>query len=366
MPVTDGRGLERFIGFPYAHYRGDPLWVPQLRMDMRTLLSPKKNPFFQHAQAQYFLALDGGGRIVGRIAGITNAAHNAEHHDKIGFYGFFESVNDPDVARALFDAAGSWVKAKGMDTLRGPMSPSINDECGLLVEGFDTPPTLMMPHNPRYYVQLTEGAGFRKAMDLLCYQPARPAPPERVARAADVLAKRKGITLRPFNMKRFKEEVELIKKLYNDAWEKNWGFVPMTDAEIDHLAKQLKPVVVPDLIVFAETAGQTVGFAVALPDMNVALKHNPSGRLFPGLISILWAARKINRARILLLGTIPEYRGSGIDAMLYHWIWTKANAHGIFWGEGGWVLDNNPAMKNGMIRLGFEAYKTYRVFDRPL
>jgi GNAT superfamily N-acetyltransferase len=274
-------------------------------------------------------------------------------------------VNDPDVARALFDAAGAWVKAKGMDTLRGPMSPSINDECGLLVDGFDTPPTLMMPHNPRYYVQLTEGAGFRKAMDLLCYQPARPAPPERVARAADVLAKRKGITLRPFNMKRFKEEVELIKKLYNDAWEKNWGFVAMTDAEIDHLAKQLKPVVIPDLIVFAEKDGQTVGFAVALPDMNVALKKNPSGRLFPGIISILWAARKINRARILLLGTIPEYRGSGVDAMLYHWIWTKANAHGIFWGEGGWVLENNPAMKNGMIRLGFAAYKTYRLYDRP-
>jgi GNAT superfamily N-acetyltransferase len=366
VPVTDGRGLERFIGFPYDHYRGDPLWVPQLRMDMRTLLSPKKNPFFQHAEAQYFLALDGADRIVGRIAAIVNAAHNAEHHDKVGFYGFFESVNDPDVARALFDAAGAWVKAKGMNTLRGPMSPSINDECGLLVDGFDTPPTLMMPHNPRYYVQLTEGAGFKKAMDLLAYQPARPAPPERVVRAADVLAKRKGITLRPFNMKRFKEEVELIKKLYNGAWEKNWGFVPMTDAEIDHLAKQLKPVVVPDLIVFAEKAGQTVGFAVALPDMNVALKKNPSGRLFPGLISILWAARKINRARILLLGTIPEYRGSGVDAMLYHWIWTKANAHGIFWGEGGWVLDNNPAMKNGMVRLGFEAYKTYRVYDRPL
>ena len=364
--MTDGRGLERFIAFPYDHYRGDPLWVPQLRMDMRTLLSPKKNPFFQHAEAQYFLALDGADRVVGRIAAITNAGHNAEHHDKIGFYGFFESVNDPDVARALFDAAGAWVKAKGMDTLRGPMSPSINDECGLLVDGFDTPPTLMMPHNPRYYVQLTEGAGFRKAMDLLCYQPARPAPPERVARAADVLAKRKGITLRPFNMKRFKEEVELIKKLYNGAWEKNWGFVAMTDAEIDHLAKQLKPVVVPDLIVFAEKDGQTVGFAVALPDMNVALKKNPSGRLFPGLISILWAARKINRARILLLGTIPEYRGSGVDAMLYHWIWTKANAHGIYWGEGGWVLENNPAMKNGMIRLGFEAYKTYRIYDRPL
>ena len=364
-PVTDGRDFERFVAFPYDLYRGDPLWVPQLRMDVRTLLSKKKNPFFQHAEAEYFLAWNGD-RVVGRIAAIKNDAHNREHHDRVGFYGFFESVNDQQVANALFEAAGAWVKSKGMDTLRGPMSPSVNDECGLLVDGFDTPPTLMMPHNRRDYVTLTERAGFKKAKDLLVYESTTTEPPERILRAAEVVAKRKGITLRKFNMKRFAEEVEIIKKLYNEAWEKNWGFVPMTDAEIDHLAKQLKPVVVPDLICFAEREGKVIGFAVALPDLNVALKKNPSGRLFPGIIKILLAARKISRVRILLLGALPEYRQTGVDALMYHWIWTKGTALGYNWGEGGWILEDNPAMNNGLLRLGFRVYKTYRIYDRPL
>ena len=364
-PVTDGRDFERFVAFPYDLYRGDPLWVPQLRMDVRTLLSREKNPFFQHAEAEYFLAWDGD-RVVGRIAAIKNDAHNREHHDRVGFYGFFESENDQQVANALFDAAGAWVKAKGLDTLRGPMSPSVNDECGLLVDGFDTPPTLMMPHNHRDYVTLTERAGFTKAKDLLVYESTTTRPPDRILRAAEVVAKRKGITLRKFNLKRFAEEVEIIKRLYNEAWEKNWGFVPMTDAEIDHLAKQLKPVVVPDVICFAERAGKVIGFAVALPDLNVALKRNPSGRLFPGIIKILWAARKISRLRILLLGALPEYRQTGVDALMYHWIWTKGTALGYNWGEGGWILEDNPAMNNGLLRLGFRVYKTYRIYDRPL
>jgi hypothetical protein len=363
--VQDGRDLERFVAFPYDLYRGDPLWVPQLRMDVRTLLSRTKNPFFQHAEAQYLLAWNGD-RLVGRIAAIKNDAHNREHNDKVGFYGFFESVNDQQVANALFDAAGAWVKGKGLDTLRGPMSPSVNDECGLLVDGFDTPPTVMLPHNRRDYVTLTEKAGFQKAKDLLVYESTTTEPPERILRAAEVIAKRKGITLRAFNMKRFADEVEIIKRLYNEAWEKNWGFVPMTDAEIDHLAKQLKPVVVPDVICFAEREGKAIGFAVALPDLNVALKKNPSGRLFPGIIKILWAARKISRLRILLLGALPEYRQTGVDALMYHWIWTKGTALGYHWGEGGWILEDNPAMNNGLLRLGFRVYKTYRIYDRKL
>jgi len=363
-PVANGRGLNRFIAFPYQHYRGDPLWVPPLRMDVRTLLSPVKNPFFQHAAAQYFLARRNG-RPVGRIAAIKNDAHNRAHGDRVGFYGFFESIDDQAVANTLFDAAATWLRTAGFRVMRGPMSPSINDECGLLVAGFETPPTLMMPHNRAYYVALHDGYGFTKAKDLLAFQSTDVQLPERIARAAQVIAQRKGITLRALNMKRFREEVELVKALYNRAWEKNWGFVPLTEAEIDHLAKQLKPIVVPDLVCFAERQGEVIGFAVALPDLNVALKHNPAGRIF-GLPKILWYARRIHRLRILLLGTLKEYRMTGVDALMYHWIWTKGLAHGYTWGEGGWILEDNAPMVNAALALGFRPYKTYRIYDKPL
>ena len=333
-------------------------------MDVRTLLTPSKNPFFEHAQAQYFLA-HADGRTVGRIAAIKNDAHTREHGDKVGFYGFFECVNDPTVARMLFDAAAGWLRERGFRVLRGPMSPSINDECGLLVEGFDTPPTLMMPHNPAYYVGLHDAYGFTKARDLLAFESTSSEMPERIARAATVLAERKRITLRPLSMKRFKQEVELVKALYNQAWEKNWGFVPLTEAEIDHLAKQLKPIVVADLVCFAEREGKVIGFAVALPDLNVALKHNPSGRLY-GLPKILWYSRNITRIRILLLGTLKEYRMTGVDALMYHWIWAKGTARGYNWGEGGWILEDNAPMVNAALQLGFRPYKTYRIYDKPL
>jgi len=368
VPVSDGHGLNRFIAFPYQHYRRDPLWVPQLRMDVRTLLSPKKNPFWKHASAQYFLARapsGARGRTVGRIAGIKNNAHNRTWNDRVGFYGFFECVDDQEVANALFDAAGAWLRQEGLTTMRGPASPSLNDECGLLLQGFDTPPTLMMSHNPSYYVRLTERAGFRKAKDLICYESTGTDMPERLVRGAKLVAARKGITLRALDLKRFREEVETIKRLYNAAWEQNWGTVPLTDEEIDHLAKQLKPIVVPELIAFAELRGETIGFAVALPDFNVALKHNPSGRVY-GLPMILWHARKISRVRILLLGALKEYRHTGVDALMYQWIWEKGTAKGFRWGEGGWVLEDNAAMVNGMLRLGFRPYKTYRIYDRSL
>jgi GNAT superfamily N-acetyltransferase len=364
-PVSGGRDLEQFISFPYDHYRGDPMWAPQLRMDVRTLLSPKKNPFFQHAEAQYFLARSNG-RPVGRIAAIKNDAHNRTWQDKVGFYGFFESVDDQAVADALFDAAGAWLRARGCDTMRGPASPSTNDECGLLVDGFETPATLMMPHNPRSYVALTERAGFHKAKDLICYESTYTELPERLDRGAKLVAQRRGITLRSLDLKRFTQEVETIKGVYNAAWEQNWGTVPLTDAEIDHLAKQLKPIVVPELVVFAEMKGEIIGFGVALPDLNVALRHNPSGRLFPGLVKVLWHARKISRLRVMLLGALPAYRHTGVDALMYHWIWTQGHARGYRWGEAGWILEDNAPMTNAALNLGFRPYKTYRMYDRAL
>src|SRR5437588_79382 len=226
-------------------------------------------------------------------------------------------------------------------------------------------PTETTPDNPPCNVGRNGGDGIAKAEDLLAFESTIARMPESIARAAKAIAERRNMTLRPLNMRRFRQEVGLVKARYNQAWEKNWGFVPLTDAEIDHLAKQLKPIVEPDLVCFAERQGEVIGFAVALPDFNVALKHNPSGRLY-GLPKILWYARKIHRCRILLLGTVKAYRMSGVDALMYHWIWTKGATHGYHWGEGGWILEDNVPMVNGALQLGFRPYKTYRIYDKPL
>ncbi len=361
--------LRRFIAFPYRLHRGDPFWVPPLRMDVKKILSREKNPFFEHAEAEYFLAeREERGRVevVGRVAACDNEAHNRAHDDNIGFFGFFECVDDETVAVPLLDAAAAWLRERGRDAVRGPASFSTNDECGLLVDGFDTPPAILTPWTPPYYIDLVEACGFTKAKDLYQFQSTDDQLPERLVRAGRRLAQRQKIMLRSIDMKRFDDEIEIIKRLYNAAWERNWGFVPMTDHEIDHMAKDMKQVVVPELVVFAEREGEPIGFAVALPDMNVALKRNPSGRLFPGIVKILLAMRGINRARILLLGLKEEYRRSGADALMYHWIWEKGYARGYRWAEAGWILEDNAPMKNGLTRIGFEHYKTLRLYDRAL
>lgn len=369
--ARDRRDLKRFIDLPYRLHARDPVWVPPLRRDVESLLSRSKNPFFEHAEAEYFIA-ERGDEVVGRIAAISNRLHNETHGDRVGFFGFFETVDDQAVADALLNAAGEWCRAHNHDVLRGPASFSVNDECGLLVSGFERPPTLMMPHNPRYYVDLLERAGFSKARDLWVYQGGseeRYVPvPERLARGTELIRQRQGITLRSLNMKDFEGEVERIKELYNAAWEKNWGFVPMTDREIDHLAEQFKPVVIPELVPMAEKDGKLIGFGIALPDLNVVFRRHRSGRLFPMILDLLWSLkmRRIRRARILLLGVRPDYRGKGVDAMLYHWIWTRSGERRIYWGEAGWILEDNPAMNAGLEKMTFKVYKTYRLYDRPI
>lgn len=338
---------------------------------MKLLLSREKNPFFEHAQAEYFLA-ERNGEVVGRIAAISNRLHNDTHHDKVGFFGFFESIDDQAVADALFDKAAEWCRARGHDVMRGPASFSTNDECGLLVDGFDKPPTIMTPHNPPYYIRLLDAAGFAKAKDLLMYEGGSMehfvVPPERLSRAVEIMMQRAGVTFRPLDMTDFKAEVERVKVLYNACWEKNWGFIPMTDKEIDHLAVQFKPVVVPDQVVFAMKDGREIGFALALPDFNVVFQKNRNGRMFPVVLKLLWALKreKIRRARVLLLGVLPEYRGKGIDSALYHWIWTKSGDHGMYWAEGGWLLEDNPAIRLGLEKMTFTHYKTYRLYDKKI
>lgn len=296
--------------------------------------------------------------------------HNETHGDRVGFFGFFECERDPTVARALVGAAAEWVRARDLDTLRGPASFSTNDECGLLVWGFEAPNTVMMPHNPPWYPELLAEAGLHPVKDLLVYEGGSvhefvPVP-ERLTRAITLVRDRLGLTLRTLRMDRFREEVELVKQLYNRCWERNWGFVPMTEPEIDHLASQFRPVVVPELVPIVEKDGQPIAFGLALPDLNQVLATNRSGRLFPAALRLLWALKRqrIRRLRILLLGVVPEYRGKGIDALLYHHIWTAGGRRGFSWGEAGWILEDNPAMNVALVKMGFRHYKTYRLYDR--
>lgn len=340
---------------------------------MAAALDRRRNPFFEHGEAEYFIA-ERGGEVVGRIAAIANRLHNETHGDKVGFFGFFEAEDDQQVADRLFEAAAAWLRERGFDSMRGPTSFSVNDEAGLLVQGFDAPPTVMMPHNPPYYEKLVLGAGFAAAKDLFAYQggdrtlTAYDPVPERLTRAVEIMRQRMGITVRALDLRHFEREVDHIKAIYNAAWEKNWGFVPMTDREIEHLAHQFKPVVVPDIIPMAEKDGKVVGFGLALPDLNVVFRGNRKGYLLPVLPKLLWWLKreKIRKARIPLLGILPEYRGRGLDAVLYHWIWTRAAEHGMYWGEAGWILEDNPAMRAGLEKMRFTVYKTYRLYDRAL
>jgi len=369
--VSTARDLRDFIDLVYRLNAADPAWVPPLRIDLRARLSRKQNPFFEHGEADYFLA-ERDGKVAGRIAAVANRRHDEVHRDGAAFFGFFECIDDPVVAAGLFDAVGAWARERGYHTLRGPASFSVNDEWGLLVDGFDTPPTLMMPHNPPYYVDLVEANGFTKAMDLWAFEGGDPVrrttAPERSIRAVELLRKRLGLTVRAFDHRNFDAEVARIQEIYNAVWERNWGFVPMTPNEIRHLARQFKPFYNPDIIPFVEKDGRAIGFGLALPDLNAVLRRHRSGRLVPAVPHLLWALwrKQIHRARIPMLGVLPEYRGKGVDAVLWQWIWSRSMEHGLFWGEAGWILEDNPAMANAAERMGFRRYKTYRLYDRPL
>jgi GNAT superfamily N-acetyltransferase len=370
-PVANTADLKAFIDLPYRLHRQLENWVPPLRRDVANLLDRSKNPFFDHAEATYFLC-ERDGQVVGRVAAISNRLHNETHGDAVGFFGFFESIDDPEVASALLAAASDELRRLGHDRIRGPMSFSVNDECGLLVDGFESSPSVMMPYNPDYYGALLEGCGLEGVKELLAYRGGHPdspvTPPERLRRGTEILRRRLGIELRPARLSDFPAEVERVRTLFNATWSENWGFVPMTERELSHAAADFKPVVIPDLLPFAMKDGREIGFALAVPDINLVLRSHRSGRMFPAALDLLWKLKRrhIGGARVLLLGILPEFRGRGIDAMLYHWLWSKAAENGISWGEAGWVLEDNAAMSAGLVKMGFEVVRRYRVYERAL
>ena len=313
-------------------------------MDRKKLIDREKNPFYKHSDAEFFLA-EHDGEVVGRIAAIVNHNHNKEHNEKIGFFGFFECINDQTVANALFDNAKEYLLAHGVTAMRGPVNPSVNDEIGLLIEGFDLSPTVMMTYNPPYYIELIEKYGFKKAKDLYAYLlDQNTVYTDRFTRAYELVKQRQKITFRTFDMKHFAEEVEKVKGVYNKAWAKNWGAVPMTDEEMDALAADLKQIIVPELIIFAEKEGKTIGFALSLPDINVALKYNKNGYFLPGLYHLHTKKKKIDLVRIIVLGVIPEYLNTGAGAALFYETAIDAKRLGYQYGEASWILEDNERM----------------------
>ncbi|MFW5789412.1 MAG: N-acetyltransferase [Spirochaetota bacterium] len=366
-PVSNRRELMEFIKLPWRLYRDNPNWVPPLIMDQKALLSRERNPFFQHASIEYFLA-ERDGEIAGRIAAIHDPSYIEFQDENIGFFGFYESIDDQSVADALFAAARSWLAARNVVGMRGPTNPSTNDTLGLLVDTFDRPPMVMMPYNHDYYPRLFEGAGLVKAKDLYAYWLNEDRMNiDRLDRFVELLKKRHNLSLRPINLRRLEDEIDLVKLIYNDAWEKNWGFVPWTDEELDHLGAELKPVADPELVMFAYKDDEPVGFSLSLPDLFQALIHVKSGRLLPfGIIKLLYWQRRITQVRVLAMGIRHQYRGMGIDALFYHRTFRYAETKGQQRGECSWILEDNHTMKASMEKMGGYVYKTYRLYDQPI
>jgi len=367
LPVQGPRDLETFIRLPWRLYRDDKNFIPPLLSAERKMLDPARNPFYLHAEARHFLARRDG-RIVGRISAIRNRRHEEFHGDGAGFFGYFECEEDPEAARALFGAAEDWLRPHGLRCVRGPVNPSMNDPCGTLVEGFKWPPFMLMTMNPPYHPALIEGAGYAKAMDLLAYVILQvEAIGAKIHKVAAEVLERARITIRPVDPSRFEEELRLLQEIYNDAWSKNWGFVPMTEEELKFAAEDLKAIVLPELTYFAYLDGEPVGFSLALPDINHALKR-ANGRLFP--FGWFWflkpMLRKIPTFRILALGVKRTHQHSGIGTLFYQKYFEIAGPRGYKAAELSWILETNDLMNRPIQRMGGKPYKRYRIYEKKL
>ena len=364
--VTTQHALSAFIRFPWTIYKNDRHWVPPLLKDQYSKFSPT-HPFLSHAEMILFLARKNG-QVIGRIAGIIDRHYVEFHHENLGFFGFFESIRDPEAADLLLSAVRDWLKGHGMEKMAGPMNPSTNDECALLVEGFDSPPVLMMSYNPPYYASLLEGWGLKKAMDLYAYFLSESTfNRDRLIRVTERIVKREPrLHLRPINLRRFDAELAIVKEIYNDAWSKNWGFVPLTDQEIDFTAKTLKPLVVADLVLFAYLGEEPVGFAVGLPDYNEVLKHLDGKLGLLGLLKFLYYSRKIHTVRVMLLGIKRAFQKKGIETLLYVESLRRGPSRGYYQAECSWILENNLPMQRGLEAMGGKRYKTYRIYEKTL
>lgn len=364
--VENRKDFKEFLVFPWKVYRNYPNWVPPLFMEMKEKLNRKKNPFFEHAEMELFLARKDG-EVAGRIAGIIDYNHNEYHKEKVVFFGLYESYNDPEVARAMLEKVIDWGRQRGMEILRGPMNLSMNDECAFLLEGFDEPPVIMMPYNPPYYIELMEKSGLVKAKDLYAFKMTRDH--ETREKVRQVIEKVKSVTsfsLRTVNMKKVYEEVCKVAEIYNRAWARNWGFVPWTENEMKFMAKRLKSFADPQLVIFALHQGKEVGFAFGLPNYNEIFKEL-NGRLFPfGIIKLLMNRKKIKGMRAVVFGVIPEVQHTGLAYLLYDQLEKNAIARGYEWAEMSWQLEDNEAINRFTTSIGGRIYKKYRIYEKRI
>ncbi len=377
IPVTTEAERMALLEFPWKVYRGDPYWVPPLLSERKAFTDPKQSPFFDHARVQFFLARRGD-EIVGTIAAFTNDLYNEFQRTNVGWFGFFEVLQDPEAAAGLLQAAQTWARQAGHSSLLGPAQFSTNDEIGLLVDGFDDVPRILMTYNPRYYMDFIEAAGFHKAMDLLAYSAsfaeidARGGLSPKLLRVVDKVKTRGRFHVRPVHMWEFAKELERVKVIYNQSWERNWGFVPMTDAEIERTASQIKPLIDPELVTAAEVDGEIIGFGLMLPDLNAPLLKaypRPGKPEWVTLLQLLWhwkVRREVKWIRAFALGVVPEYRGKGVDALLYLHTAEQARRKGYHAVEMSWLLESNEMVLRSAELLGGHRYKTYRVFEKQL
>ena len=368
--VENKRMQRKMFDLPWKLYDKDPYWVPPLRVSLNHLFSPK-HPFYQNARTKMFVASSKQG-IKGRIMGIINDAHNNFHEEKCGFFGFFESVNDQEVADSLFSQVENYLREQGMEKIRGPVNPSTNYECGLLISGFEDSPTIMMSYNPAFYQNLLTSRGFKKAKDLLAYNfnLAPDAMPKSLLEQFERIKKARGVTHRCINLRKWDEEVELIRDIYNDAWEKNWGFVPMDKKEFTDIASEMKQIIDPELVLFSMVKGKEAGFVMALPDYNQVFRKIPSGRLFPfGIFKLLRAKKHIDRCRLVTLGQKKKYNNLGVGYLLFNDLYKKMMEKGCYkFCEISWILEDNHRIVKPMLQIQkhAEPYKTYRIFEKVL
>lgn len=368
--ISSKSDIKSFIDFPHALLGHDPNYVPELYLAQKEIHSQTKNPYFTHSRAQYFLAYKDS-KIVGRIVAHVSDNYNDYHDSNVGFFGFYDAEDDVEISKALFSAAKKWLIDQGVDRVLGPFSFSLTtDTGGLLIDGFDSPPIVMMTYNPKYYMTHLVACGFSKEMDLFAYMIYTKKASDKSVKLEKLLTKRlenTGITIRNLSKKNFKEDAAKAKIIYKKAWEKNWGFVPPTDEEFDHLAEGLKMIIDEDFAYLAEHNGEPVGFFVSLPDINEITKDFKKGRLLPfNIFKLLLNKKKVKHVRIALLGVIEEYRNKGIEAVFYAKNINEARNRGLIGGEASWILENNEEMVKGAEKLNGEKYKTYRVYSQNL
>lgn len=359
-------GLDAFIDYPYALYRGHPYWAADLKKDVRHLLETG-HPFWRHGERGLFMAWRDG-RPAGRVAAIVNHAHNNFHGDKAGFFGFFDCADDQEAAKGLFAAAEAWLKARGMDSAVGPVNPSTNETCGMLCEGFDGAPMVMMPYNEPYYLKLAEGAGYARTKDLLAWRlEVADGFSERGEKIAQRVLRGKDIKIRFVPPEGLDKAIGDVKDIYNAAWEKNWGFVPMSDAEFNDMAAAMKPVLKPEYLYFAAVDGKPAAFVLILPDLNIPLKA-AHGSLNPlTILPFLYKMRfKMKAGRMLTLGVKKEYRGRGLEMLLIKQAIESAKKLGWTYGEMSWTLEDNTQINGVIEAIGGKVYRKYRVYSKKL